>query len=115
MMTIEIPFAVTLETFLSSDDFKKSLIASTRASWGGSGYSVELFPDGHWNVLWNNQIGNLYQSPGVILGIPCLDDDDYQDMVNTDENPISEEEYFFLCYQNESEELAQSMRDALAE
>jgi hypothetical protein len=36
-------------------------------------------------------------------------------MVNTDENPISEEEYFFLCYQNESEELAQSMRDALAE
>jgi hypothetical protein len=115
MMTIEIPFAVTLETFLSSDDFKKSLIASTRASWGGSGYSVELFPDGHWTVLWDNQIGNLYISPGVILGIPTFEDDNYQEMVNAEVKPISENEFFDLCFDAESEELAQSMRDALSE
>ncbi len=108
-------FSATLEKFLESDDFKKGLIASTRASWGGSGYSVELFPDGHWNVLWNNQIGNLYTSPGVIISLPSFDDSDYQAMVNAEENPIDEEEFFRLCFDAESEELAQSMRDALAD
>ena len=66
----------TLEKFLASDDFKQGVISSTRASWGGSGYSVELFEDGHWRLLWNNEIGNLYDSPGTILSLPTLADDD---------------------------------------
>lgn len=74
--------AVQNDTFLkgiitSYEKFKDEAIASsTKASWGGLGYSVELFPEGHYRVLWDNQIGNLYDSPSVIIGVsPCSDDD----------------------------------------
>lgn len=113
MMTIEIPFAETLDKFLASDEFGSALMKATRASWGGSGYSVEIFPDGHWRVLWDNEIGNLYDSPGVILGLPTLDDSDYQECVV--DGGMDEEEFFYQVYENDVEELAQSMRDALAE
>lgn len=113
MMTIEIPFEQTLEQFLASNDFADALIKATRASWGGSGYSVELFPDGHWRVLWNNEIGNKYDSPGVILGLPTLDDNDYQKCVV--EDGVDEDEFFYLVYENDVDELAQSMRSALTE
>jgi len=104
-----------LEQFLESDDFKSGVISATRASWGGSGYSVELLPETNtWRELWNNQIGNKYDSPGVILALPTFTDDGtYQEAVNG-ENPISEEEYFDLCFANEGEELKQEVRDSLA-
>jgi hypothetical protein len=59
-----------LESFLSGGDFAQSVASSVRAGWGGGAYFVELFPDGHYRVLW--QIGNKYVSPGVILSIPTL-------------------------------------------
>jgi hypothetical protein len=105
----------TLEAFLKSDDFKSGLIASTRASWGDSGYSVELFEDGTWQTLWNNQIGNLYETPGVILSLPTLDDSSYQECIHDAYEPMSEEDYFDMVFANDEDELAQSMRDALAE
>jgi hypothetical protein len=104
----------TLEAFLKSDDFEKGITASTKASWGGSGYSVELFEDGTWRVLWDNQIGNLYTSPGVILDIPTFDDNEYQECVNG-ENPISEEEFFSMCFANDEEEIAGRLRESLKE
>lgn len=68
-------FEQVLESFLASDDFKSSVISATKASWGGSGYSVELFADGTHRVLWNSQIGNKYETPGVILSLPTISDD----------------------------------------
>lgn len=55
-----------------SESFESACDSSTEASYGGSGYSVELFEDGSYRVLWNNQIGNLYDSEGLILGVPAL-------------------------------------------
>lgn len=60
--------------FTGTEEFKQGVFSSTKAGWGGSGYSVELFPEGTWRVLWDNQIGNLYQSRGVILSLPQLPD-----------------------------------------
>lgn len=66
------------ESFMNND-FESACDSATKASWGGSGYSVELFDDGHYRVLWDNQIGNLYDSPGMILGISELGDDEWDD------------------------------------
>ena len=68
------------ESFMTDNDytvFQEAVDASTKASWGGSGYSVELFPDGTYRVLWNNQIGNRYDSSGVILKVPPLSDEEW--------------------------------------
>ncbi len=46
---------------------------------GGSRYFVELFEDGTYRLLWNNQIGNLYKSTGVILDVPLLYDDEWDE------------------------------------
>ena len=63
-------------------DYKKieeDIISATKAGFGGSGYSIELFPDGHHRTLWDNNIGNLYDTPGVIIGLPQLGDDEWDD------------------------------------
>lgn len=62
-----------------SEAFEDAVNSSTQASWSGSGYSVELFENGSYRVLWNNNIGNLYDSPGVILGVPSLSDEEWDD------------------------------------
>lgn len=61
-------------TFMA-EYFQETVIQSERASWGGSGYSVELFDDGTHRVFWNDTIGNLYDTPGVILCVPSLGED----------------------------------------
>lgn len=101
-----------LEAFLRSPDFGEGCKAATKASWGGSGYSVELFADGTWRVLWDNEIGNLYESPGEIISLPVLNDDDYQECVV--DRDMTEDDYFFSVFQNDEEELKQGMRDKLA-
>jgi hypothetical protein len=113
MMTIEIPFVVTLEKFLTSPDFRQGVIDSTCASWGGSGWSVELFPDGTWRTLWNNSIGNRYESGGIILRLPTLEDSDMQEYI--DAGAGDEEDFLKEAFECEVQELAQSMREALAE
>ena len=55
-----------------NEAFEDACVSSTQASWSGSGYSVELFDDGSYRVLWDGNIGNLYDSEGIILGIPVL-------------------------------------------
>lgn len=69
-------FKSAFDKFMT-EDFKSAVKSSTIASWAGSGYSVELFPDGRYRLLWNNDIGNLYQPPGIILPIPVLNDDEW--------------------------------------
>lgn len=66
------------DNFMSTD-FEAAVDSSTKASWSGSGYSVELFEDGTYRVLWNNQIGNRYESPGLVLGVPSLNDEEWDD------------------------------------
>lgn len=99
-----------LEAFLTSPAFEQGVIASTRASWSGSGFSVELFPDGSFSTLWDAQIGNLYESPGTILALPALDDDDLQECLD---GGMSEEEFFSLGFANEQDEMAASLRASL--
>lgn len=70
--------AAAFQAFMSSD-FEPACDSATKASWGGSGYSVELFDDGTYRVLWDDQIGNCYDSPGLILGIPTLNDEEWDD------------------------------------
>lgn len=77
-------FAATLEQFIASDEFAPAVMSSTTAGFGGSGYSVELLPDGTWRVLWNGQIGNLYESPGVVLGIPQHTQETVEDLDEED-------------------------------
>lgn len=79
-----------LESFLSNDeDFLAGMIASTKAGFGGSSYSVELLEDGRYQVLWANQIGNKYNSPGVILEIPQFNDEEAQVIDTEDENQLT--------------------------
>lgn len=66
------------ESFMK-EQFESAVDSSTKASWGGSGYSVELFDDGTYRILWDNQIGNLYDSPGLILSVPSLGDDEWDE------------------------------------
>ena len=73
-----------LKKFLESPGFPEAIVSSTQASWGGSGYSVELFVDGSYRVLWDGTIGNLYESPGVILRILPLADEEQEDVNEND-------------------------------
>ena len=75
-----IGIGMAFEAFMADrDTLEAAIISSTKASWAGSGYSVELFLDGHYRVLWNNEIGNRYVSPGMILPIPALATDDFDE------------------------------------
>lgn len=61
-----------LQKFAQSEEFVDAVVSSTQAGFDGSGYSVEVFEDGTSRVLWDNQIGNRYESPGMIVRIPQL-------------------------------------------
>lgn len=63
------------KNFIASS-IEEAIKSSTQASWSGSGYSVELLPTGSYRILWDNQIGKLYESEGVIIGIPVCSSDD---------------------------------------
>ena len=71
-------FQKAFDRFMQND-FESAVDSATKASWSGSGYSVELFPDGTYRVLWDAAIGNLYETPGVILGIRALGEDEWDD------------------------------------
>jgi hypothetical protein len=101
----------TLEKFLESDDFKSGVISSTKASWVGSCYSVELLPDGTWQVLWDNHIGNLYETPGKILRLPTVSTDDMSEYV--DSGAGDEDAFLSEAFWNEEDELKGEMREQL--
>lgn len=98
-----------LESFIASPDFKDGVISSTKAGFGGSGYSVELFEDGSHRVLWNNQIGNLYQTPGVILSLPQIDPENLEEIEGWTEEEVQDN-----AFDLEVNEFEQELRDALA-
>jgi len=77
MMTIQKAF----DNFMASD-FEATVDSSTKASWGGGAYAVELFEDGY-RIMDKNSIGNLYDSPGLILIVPHLNDEEWDEDYNT--------------------------------
>lgn len=60
------------QQFVESSEFVDAVVSATQAGFGGSGYSVEFFDDGSHRLLWDGQIGNLYQSAGEIVPVPQL-------------------------------------------
>lgn len=64
---------------LDTDVVESAILKSTESGFEGSGYSLELFENGSSRILWDNSIGNLYCSPGIIISIPQLTDEDYKD------------------------------------
>jgi len=77
----------TAKKFVNSLDFAKGIVSATKAGWGGSGYSVEIFDDGTWRVLWDNSIGNLYMHPrSIIVPLPQFSDEDLSDSPDWEEN-----------------------------
>lgn len=116
-MNTTVTFEQTLEAFIKSDEFAESVIKSTKAGFGGSSYKVELFPDGTWRVLWANEIGNRYDTPGTIETIPALSDSDYQAFEEMTEtvDVVNNTDVLAAALRNtdELEEIAQQMRDNL--
>lgn len=107
--------SAAFEAFLKSSDFRAGLINSTKASWSGWDFRVELFEDGTWRLLSKMRTEwakNRYVSPGVILKLPVLDDDGLQEAMETG---IDEGEYLSLCFDNEEAELTQELRQSLQE
>jgi hypothetical protein len=84
-----------------SEAVKSAILSSTKASWGGSFYWVELFSDGDYQILGDGSIGNLYDSPGILLSIPALDDDCY------------DEDEDLIFYNNAMEELEAKFNEKL--
>lgn len=74
------------DNFLNNQaDLEDAIMAATRASWAGGKYVVELLPDGSYSTLPLNDVGNKYVTPGIMLIIPPLTDDEYtQDALASD-------------------------------
>ena len=73
-MSLEAAF----ESFIT-EGFREACISSTKAGWSGGSYSVELFSNGTYRVLETQLFGSLYQSPGIIIKIPQLGEDDWDE------------------------------------
>ena len=65
------------QEFVKSNEFIEAVVKSTQAGFSGSGYSAEFFKDETHRVLWNNQIGNRYESAGEIVPVPQLSESEY--------------------------------------
>lgn len=64
---------MTITEFVLSDEFKAAISRSTIAGYGGSSYILEIFKNGGHRVLWENEIGNLYEHPeSLLIKIPQL-------------------------------------------
>lgn len=82
-----------LESFIASPDFKAGVISSTKAGFGGSECKVELFEDGTYRVLWANQIGNRYETPGEILALPQIPDEDLEEIEGWTEEEVQDQAF----------------------
>lgn len=65
-------FGPAFDNYLRSEDFESSVIESTKASQVGEFYAVELFRDGRYRLLHSDDMVNPYHPHGMILRIPAL-------------------------------------------
>lgn len=106
-------FNQVLGQYVQSSDFVDGIVSATKASWSGSGYSVELFEDGTWRNLWNNQIGNKYETPGIILSLPTLPEEDTAEV--DEEEVVKHDQALRDLVEFRRDELVQELRNTLAE
>lgn len=77
------------EVFMAKD-FEEAVDLSTRAFLIGGGYAAELLADGSYRVLWRGELlndddyrvlwrGRPYDLHGLIISIPVLNDDEWND------------------------------------
>lgn len=100
------------DAFLKSNDFKKSIIDSTKFSWqtGDGHFNVELFVDGSWRTEKHDPLCNKYETPGIVLGLPTLDCDEMPQFIEKDG---TEEEWLNLAFANESYEIEKELKNDL--
>lgn len=82
--------------------FEEAVDSSTKASWGGSSYTVEI-TENSYRVLWSDDVGNLYSSPGIMLTVPSLSEDEWDEDKN------------IRFYDNAEERMNLEFLDALGE
>jgi hypothetical protein len=74
-----------LKQFMDND-FTYAIEKSTKASWTGSIYMVELFEDGSYRIFRNDpadpDTDTQQQIGSIIIEVPSFDDDDYLDEVH---------------------------------
>lgn len=78
------------QEFVKSSEFIDAVVSSTQAGFGGSGYSAEFFSDGSHRVLWDNQIGNKYESAGEIVRVPQLSQEECEEAADGDLAEVAE-------------------------
>lgn len=64
------------------DGFVDAVRASTRAHRNGGGdYAVELLPNGSWRTTYRRAAEQTtpYVSPGIVIGVPALDEEQHED------------------------------------
>ena len=92
----EAQLASVFAVFLASEDFMRGVLLATRASFGGGSYSVELYDtyglfSPFWSIMDTAEIGNAYESRGVLLTLPTLSEDEYAvlEIVSSDNDMAS--------------------------
>jgi|AntAceMinimDraft_5_1070358.scaffolds.fasta_scaffold69954_2 hypothetical protein len=78
-------FKKAFERF-KKESLRGAVDSSTKAALRGDHYVVELFSDGPYKISWSNNVGSLYFSRGLSVGIPILHGDD--------DNAIAELRYY---------------------
>lgn len=105
---VETSISTAFEAFMADTKAVEGAIdSSTSASHGGGSYKLELFSDGTYRVL--SQVGNLYDSTGIIISIPALRDDDMAP-IDDDGNELAS-----AFYDNAIEELRRNFEYAVSE
>lgn len=99
--------------YRKDSDISADILSATKAGFGGSNYYLELLPSGDHRVLWDGEIGNQYESPGILVRLPQLGDDDWDECGDHDfssaidaldwdiEDFITEQQGFILNGDNE--------------
>jgi len=67
------------DSFCRSNSYRMGIVFATKAVWNKSTHIVELLPDGTYKLLWKEGIRRSYQSPGVMLVIEHLADEEWDE------------------------------------
>ena len=73
-------YRLGFQAFLN-EEVEKAIDCATNQEYGGTSTTVlEIFPDGTYR--WEPSQGNQYDSPGIVIGIPSVnqsDDEEYDE------------------------------------
>lgn len=110
----EAQLASVFSVFLASEEFVRGVILSTRASFAGDSYSVELFDHaaaGWWRILPTQEIGNQYESMGILFTLPALSEQEYAVLQIVSPDDTLDSLARSLYFSDELEECKRVMQD----